>query len=136
MLKTLAAAALLVALAGCNNGSDEPAQAASTVLDLRYADGDLDATDTLRCNGDSEVAEACAALDEIAPGVFDPVDKDQACTMMYGGPQTLTIKGTYENKAVSATYNRTNGCEIARWESIQPVLKHLSMYEDLPQQAK
>jgi hypothetical protein len=41
-----------------------------------------------------------------------------ACTQIYGGDQVARIRG--DN--LQATFNRTNGCEIARWDALAPVL--------------
>ena len=38
--------------------------------------------------------------------------------MLYGGPQTAIVKGTYAGKPVDATFKRTNGCEVSRWEKL------------------
>ena len=31
--------------------------------------------------------------------------------------------GTFQGEAVDATFNRTNGCEITRWDSLEPMFK-------------
>ncbi len=64
---------------------------------------------------------ACAAL-AAAADPFAPTPPDQACTMIDGGPQTATIVGTYRGVSVTASYSRSNGCEIARWDAVAPVL--------------
>jgi hypothetical protein len=77
---------------------------------------------TLECDppgGDHpQAAEACKALDAAGVDVFEPVAKDQMCTQLYGGPQTATVTGTYEGEKVDAAFNRTNGCEVDRWEQL------------------
>ncbi len=77
---------------------------------------------TLECDppgGDHpQPAEACEKIKSAGVKVFDPVAKDQACTMIYGGPQTATVVGTYDGTPINATFNRTNGCEIDRWEKL------------------
>lgn len=65
--------------------------------------------------------QACETL-AAAKNPFAPVPADMACTEIWGGPQTATVTGTYRGQPVSASYNRTNGCEIARWDAIAPVL--------------
>ena len=81
---------------------------------------------TLRCNpaGGSlqRPARACARL--LAGGVklFAPVPKNSLCTEIYGGPQRARVVGTVKGQPVRATFTRTNGCEIARWQRISPWL--------------
>ena len=74
--------------------------------------------------------DVCAALDVVAPRVFQPVPEDRVCTMIYGGPATATIRGTYgeDNDLADASFNQQNGCEIGRWNQILPVLKALDLY--------
>lgn len=85
-------------------------------------------TASLTCPGDqAKERDICAALDEVAPKIFEPVPVDQACTAIYGGPRKATITGTYEDEPVSATFNQENGCEIGRWNQIKPVLKALGL---------
>jgi hypothetical protein len=38
--------------------------------------------------------------------------------MIYGGPQTARVRGTYRGRKVEAVFNRKNGCEIARWKRV------------------
>lgn len=55
-----------------------------------------------------------------APGAiakdFAAADPGQACTMIYGGPGKATVTGMLDGAAVDATFTRSNGCEISRWE--------------------
>jgi hypothetical protein len=68
--------------------------------------------------------DACAKLDQGTWGHdrFAPVPDDAICTMQYGGPATAHITGTWNGRPVDATYDRTNGCEISRWDKLVPVL--------------
>ncbi len=65
---------------------------------------------------------ACQALEVNGAAALPPVAKDQACTMIYGGPERARIKGTWSGQKVSATFSRTNGCEINRWSQMVPLL--------------
>jgi hypothetical protein len=65
-----------------------------------------------------DAASACSRLDEL-DDPFAPVPKDVACTEIYGGPEVASVQGTFRGKPVNATFSRTNGCEIARWNSVQ-----------------
>jgi hypothetical protein len=84
---------------------------------------------TLSCHptgGDHPRAEeACARLDAVEQDGTDPFAKpapDEVCTYIYGGPQTAAVVGTWKGEAVDAKFSRANGCEIARWNAIEPVL--------------
>ncbi|MFJ4712808.1 SSI family serine proteinase inhibitor [Streptomyces sp. NPDC088785] len=88
-----------------------------------------DGTTDLRCGpaGGShhEPDAACATLDRIgADGTdpFAPVPAGTNCTMLYGGPATAHITGTWHGRPVDASYKLSNGCETARWHRLEPVL--------------
>lgn len=66
--------------------------------------------------------EACAALDA-HPEALDPVPQEAVCTQIYGGDQTATVTGAVRGQEVDASFNRRNGCEIARWEALAPLLQ-------------
>ncbi|MET7639336.1 SSI family serine proteinase inhibitor [Streptomyces sp. NPDC005438] len=83
----------------------------------------------LRCEptgGDHPRAEeACEALNRTTRGVRNPFQStsgDTNCSMIYGGPATATITGTWRGAPVDARFSRENGCEIARWDTLVPVL--------------
>ncbi|RNL71869.1 SSI family serine proteinase inhibitor [Streptomyces sp. I6] len=72
-----------------------------------------------------EARAACERLAEFATerqDPFRPVDGDAMCTMQHGGPATARITGTWRGQRVDARFDRTNGCEIRRWETLEPVL--------------
>ena len=52
-----------------------------------------------------------------------PVAGDVACTQIYGGPETAEVTGSFRGEPVDARFNRTNGCEIDRWERLLPLLE-------------
>jgi Subtilisin inhibitor-like len=62
-------------------------------------------------------ARACARLARLA-NPFAPTPKNVACTEIYGGPQTAEVRGFFRGRPVRATFNRTNGCEISRWNRV------------------
>ena len=47
---------------------------------------------------------------------FAAPDPNQACTMIFGGPGKATVTGTLDGAAVDATFTRSGGCEISRWD--------------------
>jgi len=80
---------------------------------------------TLRCGptGGSLPARvsACRKLDSLkAP--FAPIRKDAVCTEIYGGPGVARVTGHFRGKRIWAQFRRRNGCEIARWERVRPLL--------------
>ncbi|MDR6640307.1 SSI family serine proteinase inhibitor [Paenarthrobacter nitroguajacolicus] len=68
-------------------------------------------------------AEACATIKN-SPAILSPAPPrtDQACTMQYGGPATAKVTGAVDGKEVSASFNRTDGCQIALWDAAKSIL--------------
>jgi hypothetical protein len=58
-------------------------------------------------------AAACATL---SPAKLRAVSPNVACTEIYGGPAVARVRGTIDGKPVDVRLDRTNGCEIARWQ--------------------
>ncbi|WP_225987195.1 SSI family serine proteinase inhibitor [Streptomyces spectabilis] len=70
-------------------------------------------------------AKACERLDGLAAegtDPFTPVARDAMCTQVYGGAQTAHVTGTWRGRTVDATFKRTDGCQISRWNTLVPVL--------------
>ncbi|MCT9005427.1 SSI family serine proteinase inhibitor [Streptomyces sp. NPDC054766] len=91
--------------------------------------GGADGTFELECHpaGGSHphAAEACDRLDRMTTwgkDTFAPVPPDTLCTMEYGGPATAHVTGTWAGRPVDARYDRSNGCEISRWNALMPLL--------------
>jgi hypothetical protein len=120
-----APALLLVALVSAGCGSGTAGGTAMLTITVQDGAGGAPRVWTLTCDppgGDHpDPAAACAAIDA-APRPFAPVPADMACTEIYGGPETATITGTWRGEPVDAAYRRTDGCEIARWTALAPVL--------------
>jgi hypothetical protein len=116
---------MLLAAGGC--GSDESAAPAQPRYDVTVtywptgASGESRSA-TLTCDPDGgthpDPAKACDALLS-HEDALEPVSGDVACTQIYGGPQEASVVGV----EVNARFSRTNGCEIARWEALKPVLE-------------
>lgn len=62
---------------------------------------------------------ACALLKKTGTTLFKPVPPDTACTMIYGGDQRISVTGIVNKKKVAATFNRSGGCEIARYDAAE-----------------
>ncbi|MEU9709219.1 SSI family serine proteinase inhibitor [Streptomyces sp. NPDC059164] len=54
--------------------------------------------------------------------MFRETPEGTMCTMIHGGDAFARIVGTWEGRAVDTTASRRDGCEIARWNSLVPVL--------------
>ncbi|WP_200305300.1 SSI family serine proteinase inhibitor [Streptomyces adelaidensis] len=106
-----------------------PAPGDRLVVTVREAGNGDDGTFELRCHPDGgshpAVREACGRLDRRTTwgkDPFAPVQPGTMCTMQYGGPATAHVTGTWAGRRVDARFDRGNGCEIARWNELVPVL--------------
>lgn len=101
--------------------SDPPSEITITVTVDRDA---APTTWRLRCDpfgGDHpNPTAACLALNS-TEYPFAPVPADRMCAQIYGGPHTAIIAGTWHGQQVHAEYNRTDGCEIERWDKLADV---------------
>lgn len=128
---------LLLVSAGCGSGpvvSTSPGVDATSVTVV--VNDEETATYTLVCSpeqgadadnsGDHpDVDSACQALLDAAavePSPLETIASDQLCTQVYGGDQTATITGVVLGEEVTAELSRVNGCEIARWDAMVPVV--------------
>ena len=113
----------------------EKTQLRVTVSDS--GDQEADGVYELRClpaGGTHPVAQqACDRLAELAQPTdrnagadpFRPVPADAMCTQQFGGSATARITGSWRGQHVDASFDRTNGCEIARWNTLRPVLPNV-----------
>ncbi len=95
------------------------------------AQGAAEVDYTLVCSSGTPAAEsshpnaaaACAAI-KANPDILAPSKPSgsQACTQQYGGPQVAVVTGTFRGRSVHSTFTRTDGCEIARWKAMAPLL--------------
>lgn len=93
------------------------------------ARGDADRTYELDCHPDGgshpDPRGACAVVERNTrwgKDAFAPVPADSVCTMQYGGPATAHVTGTWAGRPVDARFDRSNGCEIGRWDRFVPLL--------------
>ncbi|MGP4043488.1 SSI family serine proteinase inhibitor [Streptomyces sp. 2A115] len=111
------------------SGADDTDHLTVTVRDA--GDGN-DGTYELDCHpvGGShpDAQAACEEMDRRTSwgkDPFAPAPPGGMCTMQYGGPATARVTGTWAGRPVDATYERGDGCEIARWDALVPVLPKL-----------
>lgn len=70
-----------------------------------------------------EPEAALAAVERFGEDIFFPKPgPPRLCTQQYGGPQVAVVTGTFRGRPVNATFTRTDGCEIARWKAMGPLL--------------
>ncbi|MBX9424024.1 MULTISPECIES: SSI family serine proteinase inhibitor [Streptomyces] len=138
MLRRLALATLATTAAGAAGLGPLPplpllAPAGPDTLTVTIAESghpDADGTFELSCGdkaGGNHPArdKACERLERLAGAAedpFRPVPEDQLCTQVYGGPAVAQVTGTWRGRSVDARFSRADGCEIARWENLEPVL--------------
>lgn len=121
----LLAAAALVAGVSASAGT-----ASGTWLKITYWEKGVGASEpvrwTLRCDPPGGTlprpAVACRRLAAGGMRLVVPIPSDMACTQIYGGPQEARVVGLLSGRRVWATFNRQDGCEIARWNRLSPWL--------------
>lgn len=132
----IAIAIACVVVTGCaspDSGSppvaeeETPAPQIDLTIEVSEGSGTSSTTWSLQCDpqgGDHpKVSAACDVLQESKPAAaLGPIPKDQPCTMIYGGPETAVVKGTWGGEQVEAKLARTNGCEIDQWDNLEPVV--------------
>jgi hypothetical protein len=130
MLRALATGCCLagLALAGCGSDEEEPAAPSAALADLtvtldRDGKGGAAPVQTRVECADAADSAVCRAVAELEPADFEPVPRETACTQQYGGPQTATVQGTLRGEPIDARFSRTNGCEISRWRTVEPLLE-------------
>jgi Subtilisin inhibitor-like len=105
------------ALAACGSAGSTVAPTSLTIT-ARSGPGAKPIVRTLRCDpaGGTLVtpARACARLAAMSRP-FAPTPKGVACTEIFGGLETATVRGTYRGRSIWANFARRNGCEIERW---------------------
>ncbi|MGY2085675.1 SSI family serine proteinase inhibitor [Blastococcus sp. SYSU DS0539] len=148
LLLALLTAVVLLGACGSGDGGDAPgtdgagaggdtASESGGADGIRQADNDLrievsrgngspPETWTLTCAGFAEgshpEAEAACAHLEGMEDPFAPVPADAVCTEQYGGAQTARITGQWRGEPVDLELSRVDGCRIAQWDSLGPVL--------------
>lgn len=90
---------------------------------------------TLTCVGFVEgthprAEEACAHLEQL-PEPFTPVPPDAVCTEQYGGPQTAHVIGRWAGAEVDLELSRVDGCRIAQWDALGPLLPAVAGVEPI-----
>jgi len=118
---------------GCGSGSGDDdggaAPAPTTELMITFwpdgRDGESSEA-TLTCDPSSGThpspEAACMAL-AADPEALEPVSSDAVCTLIFGGPEQATAVGVIDGEDVDAAFERSNGCEIDRWDRLAVLLE-------------
>ncbi|MGQ5634527.1 MULTISPECIES: SSI family serine proteinase inhibitor [unclassified Streptomyces] len=103
---------------------------------VRHAGAGRDGTYELSCHPAGgthpDAVEACRVLDartNWGRDLFAPVAPGTVCTMLYGGPATARVTGTWAGRRVDATYDRGDGCQTGRWDRMVPLLPRVGAAE-------
>lgn len=118
---------------GCGDEGEPASQdpiaggdAAITVtLDPDGPDGsEAEMTEEVSCEEASDDA-VCLAVADLEASDFDPPPAARPCTELFGGPDLATIEGEINGDDLSVELNRSNGCEIERFDVAVPLLQAL-----------
>ncbi|MEU8623670.1 SSI family serine proteinase inhibitor [Streptomyces sp. NPDC048669] len=99
------------------SGSGDPAADGSYELECEPAGGSHPAA--------RQACDRLAQLPGESTDPFTPVSRDAMCTQQYGGPATARVTGSWRGRSVDASFDRSNGCEIGRWNNLRPVLPNV-----------
>jgi len=72
--------------------------------------------------GDHPHPDAALAALAALSDPFAPVPPNTPSTTIYGGPQIATVTGTWRGIPVDATFTKSGGAEMHRWELVGPLL--------------
>ena len=122
---------LLIALilAGCGSDEETPAAGGDGNLATLTVTVDHDGTKgsgaarelKLDCAKPTD-SQACGAAAGVSAADVRKTPGTTACTQIYGGPEEATIRGTIRGASIDASFKRTDGCEIARWDKVKALL--------------
>lgn len=128
LLAVVSALALGGAAVAAGSAPAAAAQAATTDLTIRYLASPAATVMTWRllcdpAGGDHpDPIGACARLEKVSGDPFAPVPPGSNCMQIWDGPEVAQVVGQWRGQPVSASFDRTDSCEIARWDNLVPVL--------------
>lgn len=109
---------------GAGGGTSQVADELLVTVDR--GDGSPSEEWTLSClgvvEGSHPQAEAACAHLAGLDDPFAPLPDDVVCTEQYGGPQTAHVTGRWNGEPVDLELARSNGCLIAQWDGLGPLL--------------
>jgi hypothetical protein len=123
----LLAAAALFAACGSDEPTASPPQGLANLTVTLDNDGPKGAPAKeleLTCEnaGDSQ---ACKTVSTLTTQDLAPTPANMACTQIFAGPETASITGTLRGSPVNAKFSRSDGCQVKRWQRVQPLLSEV-----------
>ena len=114
-----------------NNTSNEDILLTFTWYDWYPNDGTKEekvtgASYTLDCSDTTNLSLCRKMSEQGGKLLFAELEPNITCTMQYGGPEVIMVKGNYGKTAIDTRFQRNNGCEISRFERIAPFFHELS----------
>jgi LysM repeat protein len=98
-----------------------------------HCDGSATATGFLRDAG----KPACELVRSGTVGRIDAEHgKPRLCSETYGGPQRAHIVGTIGGRRIDISVNRSDGCGIADWEKLEPLLGQAERRGRIPRRSR
>ena len=136
VVELVAVMAVMVVPAACGGESSvrvgDAVPSTSLRIEVRAAPDAPPRSATLACDGapvatgfidDARAACALVTDDQEARAVLvERRPDDRICTQLYGGPQLARVTGRIEGRPVDVTVNRADGCGVADWSQLQPLL--------------
>ncbi len=134
-------AVIALVLAGCSSGSSSgeasmqpPVEQVELEVSIGSTDGPTIATASYSVGSDGTprgtaflkdgAAAVAAAIS--APAIRNRLlagaSPDMVCTETYGGPDMATVKGSIGGHPVATSFNRANGCGLADWQLLEPLI--------------
>jgi hypothetical protein len=96
------------------------------IVEIDRGNGTAPERYTLNCAdvAGSDHPAAQAACDHLAgmDEPFAPLPTDVMCTQVYGGPETAHVTGRWHGEPVDLQLARNDGCRIAQWDGLGPLL--------------
>ena len=133
LLLALSCAGCALVGAACGEEDTDARTPARVALTMTASDGSArTATAKLECRG-SDVARGtswarrsararCRAARSLAAFIDTQPPPDRACTQIYGGPETVRIRGTIGKRRVDRKFARTDGCEISDFQRLTALI--------------
>jgi hypothetical protein len=77
----------------------------------------------IECARLGEGSATCRRLAGFTAERLAPVSPQTACPEIYGGPAEARVRGELLGERVDARLDRTNGCEMNRWDRNRALLR-------------